>query len=88
MLRDWRRRRRELKAEQLAYRRELERDYVDRLAAQDPDAQESARDFGDNDLVPWRTGVGLGLALIGFLALGVILVVLIGFFAAIKQATS
>lgn len=85
VLREWWWRRRGLEPRHEAARRELRDAYAEELEAADPDGLESARDYGDHDLAPWRAEVGFGFALI---VLMVSVVALIGLFSAIKYLTS
>jgi hypothetical protein len=85
VLSDWWRRRQGSEARHEAARRELHDQYVERLKVGDPDGLESARDYGDHDLAPWRVEFGFSFALI---VLMVSVVALIGLFSAIKYLTA
>jgi hypothetical protein len=85
MLREWLRRRREGNARAEALRQELRAKYIERLNSRDPDALESARDYGDNDMTPWRFEVAGGLVGLGFVALMGLVAVLIIFFQGVKH---
>jgi hypothetical protein len=82
----WGRRQRR-RARQQQVRRQLEQDYLQKLAARDPTALGTSRDYSDNDLTPWRTEVASGLVGVGILALIVFVGVLIAFFTWIKHLT-
>ena len=60
----------------------LEDEYIDRLAAGDPEAREIARDWSDNDGAPWRLEVW---AAAGFVALFVSVAALVALFSLIKS---
>lgn len=66
-------------------RQQRQEEYLERLASRDPDALESSRDFGDNDLTPWRVEVSVALGYLGMLALLGSVAVLIVFFEAIQH---
>ena len=87
VLRDWWRRRRTRRAKERAVRQRLQEEYLHKLESKDPDALESSRDFGDNDLTPRRVELSMALVFVGFLALLGIVVVLIAFFLAIQHFT-
>ncbi len=87
MLGEWLRRRRAQEAKHRAARERLYQEYQERLDAKDPDALESSRDYGDHDLSPWRFEVTGALVFLAFAGVMLIVVVLIAFFAMIKQAT-
>ena len=68
-------------------RQRLQGEYLHKLESKDPDALESSRDFGDNDLTPRRVEISMALVSVGVLALLGIVVVLIAFFLAIQHFT-
>jgi len=68
-------------------RRQLETEYLERLAARDSAALETSRDYADNDPTPWRTEVSTALVGVGILALMVCVGILIAFFSWIQHLT-
>lgn len=80
----WLERRRDRKAAQDAYVRELTEEYTARLESGDPDAWEASRDFYDNDGGSTRLEVGLAAYLV---ILVVTVVPLVGLFALIAHWT-
>jgi hypothetical protein len=84
VLKDWLRRRRREQAWADARRQELYDEYVAKLDSGDPNALESARDFGDHDGTPWGVEVGLAGGLIVLLVAVPLLIV---FFMGIKHLT-
>ena len=87
MVGDWWHRRRERRAKQEARRRQLQLEYQEKLGSRDSDVLESSRDFGDNDVTPWRTEVSLALVGVGILALLVCVGLLIGVFSVVQNLT-
>lgn len=87
MLGEWLRRRREREAEHEAARQRLYEEFQQRVEEQDADALEAARDYGDNDRVPWRVEVGQSLAFVAMLGLMAVVAVLIVLFLWIKHLT-
>lgn len=85
MLAQWLRRRREQEAQHDAARRRLYEEFRQGVEERDAEALEAARDYGDNDGVPWRVEMGQSLVFLAMLALMAVVAVLIVVFSWIKH---